>query len=104
MAESLDYQSKDIIDYGLATSTLKNKTIMLLHGTTWPSKEWPEPAWTELANLIRQDGFDVMVPAGNRQERERATQHPGRTRRASGSAFPWGPDVEDAAVRRCGVS
>ena len=47
---------------------------MLLHGTTWPSKEWPESAWTELANLIRQDGFEVMAPSGNEQERERATR------------------------------
>ena len=72
LAASLGYQSTKVLDYGLATSATKNNTIMLLHGTTWPSKEWPESSWAELANRIRQDGFDVMVPAGNTQERERA--------------------------------
>ncbi len=74
LAASLDYQPKDVIDYGLTSATLKNKKIMLLHGTTWPSKEWPESAWTRLANLIRRDRFEVVVPAGNKQERERATR------------------------------
>lgn len=74
LAASLDYPSKEAIDYGLVTSTSKNQTIMLLHGTTWPSKEWPESAWAELADLIRRDGFEVMAPAGNKQERERAAR------------------------------
>ena len=72
LGASLGYRSKEVIDYGLATSTSKNKIIMLLHGTTWRSKEWPESAWAALANHILQDGFEVMVPAGNKQERERA--------------------------------
>ncbi len=74
LAASLGYRPNQNIDCGLATPTSKKKTIMLLHGTTWPSKEWPESAWTELANLIRQDGFEVMAPSGNEQERERATR------------------------------
>ncbi|MGV0034216.1 MAG: lipopolysaccharide heptosyltransferase I, partial [Candidatus Azotimanducaceae bacterium WSBS_2022_MAG_OTU7] len=82
LAASLDYPSKDVIDYGLTSgltsdltsATLKNKKIMLLHGTTWPSKEWPESAWTRLANLIRADQFEVVVPAGNQQEAARATR------------------------------
>jgi heptosyltransferase-1 len=74
LAASLGYRPNQNIDCGLATPTSKKKTIMLLHGTTWPSKEWPESAWTELANLIRQDGFEVMAPSGNERERERATR------------------------------
>jgi len=74
LAASLGYRPNQNIDCGLATPTSKKKTIMLLYGTTWPSKEWPESAWTELANLIRQDGFEVMAPSGNEQERERATR------------------------------
>ena len=74
LASSLGYRSTELIDSGLAASASKNKTIMLLHGTTWPSKEWPESAWTMLANQIRQDGFNVVAPAGNGQERERATR------------------------------
>ena len=74
LAASLGYRANEVIDCGLAVPTSKNKTIMLLHGTTWPSKEWPESAWIELANQIRQDGFEVIAPAGNKQERERATR------------------------------
>jgi len=72
LASSLGYRVNEVIDCGLAVPAPKNKTIMLLHGTTWPSKEWPESSWTELADQIRQDGFDVIAPAGNEQERGRA--------------------------------
>ena len=74
LAASLGYRANKVIDSGLAVPTSKNKTIMLLHGTTWPSKEWPESAWAELANQIRQDGFEVMAPAGNKQEQARASR------------------------------
>ena len=74
LAASLGYRPNQNIDCGLATPTSKTKTNMLLHGTTGPRKEWPESAWTELANLIRQDGFEVMAPSGNERERERATR------------------------------
>lgn len=53
------------------TSNLK-PSIMLLHGTTWPTKHLPEKVWGELADLIGGEGYDVTVCWGNQQERLRA--------------------------------
>ena len=36
------------------------------------SKEWPEELWRELAGIIRAAGFQILVPAGNDLERQRA--------------------------------
>ncbi len=46
--------------------------LVFLHGTTWPSKHWPEPFWRELIRLAEQDGFAVRLPWGNESERQRA--------------------------------
>ena len=69
---ALDYCPAESIDFGLRSGSKKNDCIILIHGTTWPSKEWPETLWVELARQIRKDGFQVLVPSGNRFERERA--------------------------------
>ncbi len=47
---------------------------LLLHGTTWKSKEWPLPFWRELARQAGGAGFDVVVPWGGEEERVRAGQ------------------------------
>lgn len=46
--------------------------LLFLHGTTWPTKQWPESYWTELAQLAANDGFHVHLPWGSERERERA--------------------------------
>jgi heptosyltransferase-1 len=46
--------------------------IVLLHGTTWNSKYWPEPAWMELIKLLAQRGVRCLLPWGNEAERQRA--------------------------------
>ena len=48
--------------------------LVLLHGTSWPSKHWPESYWTELAKLATDSGYLLRLPWGNDQERERAEQ------------------------------
>ncbi|MGI9322891.1 MAG: lipopolysaccharide heptosyltransferase I [Pseudomonadales bacterium] len=50
----------------------QTNTIVLLHGTTWPSKEWPEANWQSLATLICKAGYTPVIPAGNPNETERA--------------------------------
>lgn len=45
---------------------------ILLHGTTWASKLWPERYWIELARRARSDGFEVALPAGTEEEARRA--------------------------------
>ncbi len=46
--------------------------VVLLHGTTWASKHWPEAAWRGLAGLATAHGYDALVPAGSPAEAERA--------------------------------
>ncbi|MBY0577048.1 MAG: lipopolysaccharide heptosyltransferase I [Gallionellaceae bacterium] len=46
--------------------------VVLLHGTTWSSKYWPEAAWAELACLLARHGWRCVLPWGNEDERLRA--------------------------------
>lgn len=50
----------------------ENRTCILCHGTTWPSKHWPEPMWQDMSRLLQSRGYRVLVPAGNDSERQRA--------------------------------
>lgn len=63
------------VDYGLRFSAVHAadaKQLVLLHGTTWPSKHWPEPYWAELAYLADADGYRVGLPWGDPDDRLRA--------------------------------
>ncbi len=46
--------------------------IVLLHGTTWNSKYWPEASWMELVHLLTQQGLRCLLPWGNEEEHQRA--------------------------------
>ncbi len=46
--------------------------LILLHGTTWSSKYWPESSWTELIRLMAAQGWRCVLPWGNQDEHERA--------------------------------
>ncbi len=46
--------------------------VVLLHGTTWNSKYWPEASWKELIHLLARDELRCLLPWGNERERERA--------------------------------
>lgn len=46
--------------------------LVFLHGTTWPTKHWPEEYWIELTQIANQKGFRVKLPWGNQAEKERA--------------------------------
>jgi len=46
--------------------------LMFLHGTTWPTKHWPELYWRRLAELATSEGWQVRLPWGSAAERERA--------------------------------
>jgi heptosyltransferase-1 len=74
-------------DYGLdefrqkqiqaeCSGTLKEVTdqpyIVLLHGTTWNSKYWPEASWVELIQMLKRQGWRCLLPWGNEVERMRA--------------------------------
>jgi heptosyltransferase-1 len=77
-----------IIDYGLEKfrqklieselpSKLKEipkQSIVLLHGTTWNSKYWPESSWVELVSLLTHQGWHCLLPWGNEVELQRANR------------------------------
>ena len=55
---------------------------VLLHGTTWESKHWPETFWTHLAQRALQAGLTPVLPWLSETERRRAE---GVARRVPGS-------------------
>lgn len=58
--------------------------IVLLHGTTWNSKYWPEASWQELIGMLVRQGFRCLLPWGNEEERLRALRLAG----GDGEALP----------------
>ncbi len=71
----------DTPDYGIDQARLQTvsyaesankENIIFLHGTTWPTKHWPETYWIELAQQITRAGFQIQIPWGNQPEYERA--------------------------------
>lgn len=67
-------------DYGLDRQALaaqlvgapKQPWLMFLHGTTWPSKHWPQANWRALAQHYSAAGWHVRLPWGNAEEQARA--------------------------------
>ena len=55
---------------------------VLLHGTTWESKHWPETFWTHLAQRAMRAGLTPVLPWLSETERRRAE---GVARRVPGS-------------------
>lgn len=68
----------DELSYGLDKTNFKRPVglekpyLVFLHGTTWESKHWPEAYWKELVSLAVDAGFNVYIPWGNEQEKQRA--------------------------------
>jgi heptosyltransferase-1 len=46
--------------------------VILLHGTNWASKEWPEEYWIELASLCAREGLESWIPRATETQRLRA--------------------------------
>ena len=56
------------------SSATADHYVVFLHGTTWPSKQWPETYWQELARMAEQAGMRVKISGGNDEEVARATR------------------------------
>jgi heptosyltransferase-1 len=48
--------------------------LLFLHGTTWPTKHWPDTYWTRLAAMAVRQGMQVKLPWGNAEEKQRASE------------------------------
>lgn len=76
-AQALGYALLQAIgDYGLDRAQLaapgEEPYLLFLHGTTWPSKHWPEAYWRELAERMSAFGWAIRLPWGNAEEKARA--------------------------------
>lgn len=65
------------LDYGLDARVFGSSKsdlpyVVLLHGTTWSTKHWPENFWCDLAKQLEHAGMQIKIPAGNDEERRRA--------------------------------
>lgn len=76
-AASLGYTPPDSppdsgIDRTRLPAAPQDRYLVFLHGTTWPSKHWPESYWLALARLAGQQGLRVRLPWYGDAERARA--------------------------------
>ena len=75
-AAALDYPLPNTrADYGIKanfTPGQRQPYLVFLHGTTWPTKHWPEPYWVQLTAMASAAGLRVRIPWGNDHERRRA--------------------------------
>ena len=76
-AQALGYPlPQDVADYGLNREQMAAPSdqpyLLFLHGTTWPSKHWPETYWRELAERMSAFGWAIRLPWGNAEEKARA--------------------------------
>ncbi|MCL7461829.1 lipopolysaccharide heptosyltransferase I [Pseudomonas sp. NW5] len=77
-AQALGYcPPPEMGDYALERSRLSGAPVaepylLLLHGTTWATKHWPERYWRELAEQLSAQGWAIRLPWGNADEKARA--------------------------------
>lgn len=73
-ARALGYARPDSApDYGVSASgSAEGNRLVFFHGTTWPTKHWPESYWKSLASLAASAGYEVLLPHGNDTEQARA--------------------------------
>lgn len=69
---------QSIPEYGISRKQFYNEAaedyLVFLHGTTWPTKLWPEEFWISLGQQAEKAGFIIKLLWGNVAERERANR------------------------------
>jgi len=74
-ARSLGYEYQDTlpsVKLNLNPAEEDKKGVLFLHGTTWPSKHWPDDSWLELGKLLKEKGEAIYLPWATDQEKDRA--------------------------------
>ena len=74
-ALSLGYVYQDslpAVKLNLNPNEEDKKGTLFLHGTTWPSKHWPDDSWLELGRLLKEKGEAIYLPWATDQEKDRA--------------------------------
>ena len=74
-ALSLGYEYQNIppsVKLNLNATCEEKKGFLFLHGTTWPSKHWPDESWLELGKLLKEKGEVIYLLWATAQEKDRA--------------------------------
>jgi len=73
-SQALGYSIDELsVQSGLSIApdeSIDKKTILFMHGTTWSSKRWPKSFWLSLAKQVIDNGYQVLLPAGNNEEKQ----------------------------------
>ena len=72
---SLGYSPQGAPDFGLTRAHLATPDggfAVLLHATARPEKQWPEKHWIALGRALARENFDLVLPWGTLDERERS--------------------------------
>jgi heptosyltransferase-1 len=80
MAKALGYAVPAVdVEYGVDSALLPTPTIdlpkrfvVLVHSTSWKSKNWHEDRWCDLASIAASNGYTPVIPWGSQSERERS--------------------------------
>lgn len=78
LAQALGYSlTGGLPDYGIAGLANARplgggSQLIFFHGTTWPSKHWPESYWRQLTELANTAGMKVLLPWGTDAEKSAA--------------------------------
>lgn len=78
-ALALDYpEPREPADFGVDRHRFEwdepGPYVVFLHGTSWPSKHYPEDAWLRLGQLANADGYRVLLFQGSAAEAQRASR------------------------------
>ena len=77
-ARVFDYRCAAENDYGLNKENFEfpghKPYLVFLHGSSWPSKLWPQKQWIELATFAEKAGFRIYLVWGDTNEKERAQE------------------------------
>lgn len=79
-AGALGYEIPETMSYGLRLPDTSDHDVppggepylVFIPGTTWPSKQWPEPYWRDLTERATGAGWRVRINAGSDAERAAA--------------------------------
>ncbi|MEM9744688.1 MAG: lipopolysaccharide heptosyltransferase I [Pseudomonadota bacterium] len=92
--------------FGIERTSDPNRApvALLLHGTSWPSKEYPEAHWIALGRTAQAQGYRIVMTWGDDVERQRAERIAAGIR-ASGethaeAATLWDRMALDALIQR----
>ena len=102
LARALEYPvPTSMAEYGVDPSRLPEpavslpaRFVVLVHATSWTSKNWHLERWQQLARLATDAGYVPVLAWGNLAERERARAIAGET----GSVLPEMSIAQKAAV------